>query len=79
MTLYIRKLILVDENDNVIYGVEKTTATKGLTKALSIVRDKEGLATLREQLKKNVRELDKEFKEYFNMGGNFEKEKKILP
>lgn len=64
--LYIRKLDLVDEDDNLVLKIRSQEATRALSKAMSVVKAKEGpneVKTIWEKLKK----LDKEFQEYFSM------------
>jgi len=64
--LYVRKLDLIDEGDNVILKIRNQEATQALSKAMSIVNAKEGpneIKTIWDKLKK----LDKEFQEYFSM------------
>lgn len=64
--LYIRKLDMVDEDDNVVLKIRSQEATQALSKAMSIVQAKEGnkeVKTIWDRLKK----LDKEFQEYFSM------------
>lgn len=59
--IYIRRLELVDENDEIIYKAKHISATKGLSIALKIVKEKGGI-------KEKLQQLDEEFKEYFNFG-----------
>lgn len=64
--LYVRKLDLVDEDDNIVLKIRSQEATQALSKAMSVVKAKEGpkeIKSIWDKLKK----LDKEFQEYFSM------------
>jgi len=58
--IYIKKLVLVDEFDQVVFKTERTKAIDGLATAMKIVKDKGGI-------KRRLKELDEEFKEYFKI------------
>lgn len=64
--LYIRKLELVDEYDNLILKIKSQKATEALSKAMSIVNAKEGPKEIKNIWDK-LKKLDKEFQEYFSM------------
>ena len=64
--LYVRKLDLVDEDDNVILKIRSQEATQALSKAMSIVQAKEGTKEIKSIWDK-LKKLDKEFQEYFSM------------
>lgn len=59
--LYIKKLIVVDENDEIILRLNHTKALEGATILLRVISDKGGI-------KQRLKELDEEFKDYFNFG-----------
>ena len=67
MMLFVRKLELVDEDDNILLKIKSNKkASVALSEAMSIVKAKEGnkeIKTIWDKLKK----LDKEFQEYFSM------------
>lgn len=58
--IYIKKLILVDESDNIIFKTERKKAVDGLAAAMKIVKDKGGI-------KAKLQQIDQEMKEYFGM------------
>lgn len=63
MTLYIRKLELCDENDEVIYRASHAPASEILSKALQIVKQKDGTNKIRIAL----RRIDTELANYFKI------------
>lgn len=73
--LYIRKLEIVDETDNVILRLKRKNAVEGLTSALDVVRQKDNINSFKEIFKNYLKKIDEEFKEYFNIGGKNEKKK----
>lgn len=67
--LYVKKLIITDETDSVIYKAKTQKAIPALEQALEIIKQKEGDKEVKGILKKFLLDLDKEFKEYFDMRG----------
>lgn len=64
--LYVRKLDIVDEDDNIVLRIRDKKASVALSEAMSVVKAKEGdkeIKTIWDKLAK----LDKEFQEYFSM------------
>jgi len=59
--LYIKKLVVVNENDEIILRLNHTKALEGATTLLKVINDKGGI-------KQRLKELDEEFKDYFNFG-----------
>ena len=66
--LYIRKLELANENDETVFKIKGVKAREGLSKALEFMKDKEGDGEVRGVFKEFLSKLDKEFKDYFDMG-----------
>lgn len=64
--LYIKTLIICDEFDNPIIKLEHIKAIDGLSKAIFIVKEKEGIG-IKQKIKKKLSALDKEMIEYFKM------------
>jgi len=64
--LYIKKLDIVNEDNLVVYRICNTKAIDGLSRALEIVKAKEGVKAQNLILKK-LKDLDKEFIEYFKL------------
>ncbi|KKK58447.1 hypothetical protein LCGC14_3044370, partial [marine sediment metagenome] len=66
MMLFVRKLDIVDEDDNLVLKIRSKKASVALSEAMAIVKAKEGdkeIKTIWDKLKI----LDKEFQEYFSM------------
>lgn len=64
--LFVRKLDIVDEDDNLVLKIRSKKASVALSEAMAIVKAKEGdkeIKTIWDKLKI----LDKEFQEYFSM------------
>jgi hypothetical protein len=66
--LYIKTLIICDKDDQVIFKIARQPAVEGLQQALQIVNEKDGPKSFRKILSTYMDQLDKEFKDYFNMG-----------
>jgi len=66
--LYIKKLVITDENDNVIHTIGHIKALDGLTEAIALVNLKDGISS-KGRIAKKLSEIDMEFKEYFNLDG----------
>jgi hypothetical protein len=64
--IYITKLEMVDENNNIVYRVERKKAIETLNEAILLVMQKEGL-TKKEMKGKFWKSLDNEFKDYFGI------------
>lgn len=61
-SLYIRRLEIVDDSDNVIHKVKDVPLSKGLEKALEIVKHKDGNKNFKRLINKFVDYLDQDFK-----------------
>lgn len=62
MTLYIKRLVISDETDNVVYEVRNVKAYDGLRKAIRVIEAKDG-GGFRGWLHK----IDKDFEEAFRL------------
>lgn len=67
MVLHIKKLIICDEFDNILYKSGYERATTSLKNALRYVNQKEGGESIICILKEYLTDLDKEFQEYFRL------------
>jgi len=65
--LYIRKLEIVDDSDNVIHKVKNVPVKKGIHDALRIIEHKDSKKTLKRILLDFRNYLDKDFKALFYM------------
>jgi len=63
--LYIRKLEIIDEQDNIILKLKGCKADKGIRTALKVIEAKEGNKTFKDSLQKYFRQLDEDFINYF--------------
>jgi len=70
MSLYIRKMI-IEDNNKIVFSIENKPAEIALYKALDFIRVKDGNIGLKRAFKAYFRSIDKEMKEYFDFGGNF--------
>ena len=66
MRSYINKLEIVDENNTILFRLNKCKAQEALNSAMLFLAQKEGI-TKKEIKKSYWNELDKEFKEYFEL------------
>lgn len=65
--LYIRRLEIVDDTDQVIHKVRDVGVKKGFYEALRIVEQKDGRSTLKKIFIKFARDLDDKLKESLGM------------
>ena len=70
--IYVRHLVLVDENDTVLLNIKKQRAIKALTSAMRIVENKDCRRTVLQIVRNYIKNLDNEFSEYFKLGGENE-------
>jgi uncharacterized protein YyaL (SSP411 family) len=66
--LYVRKLEIVDETDTTVLTIKNKDAIFALNTALKVVNQKEGGKRAKGLIRKFLKDLDQEFKEYFDMG-----------
>lgn len=62
MTIYVRKLILVDEDGRVVHRIENKKAEDVLPQAINLLRAKDGV-----RLKQFALRLDEDFKKLFGI------------
>lgn len=67
MSLFIRKVELVDEYDNIILKLYNVPASVGVNKILNKINDNEGKVKVQGIFKKFLYDLDNEFREYFKI------------
>lgn len=65
--LYIRRLELIDENDNIVFSLRHVKASQGLIQALDICNKKDGKREIKKGFANYLRRVDNEFKEYFSL------------
>ena len=66
--LYIRKLEISDDQDQTIFKIKNMDAEKGLRKALQLIDNVQGKKEVKGIFRRFLKDLDKEFKQYFDMG-----------
>lgn len=65
--LFMRRMEIVDEFDNVIYKVKDLPVRYAMQGALEIIEYKDSKKTVVKIFSKSIKFLDKEFKTLFNM------------
>ena len=61
--LYLKKLVIIDECDEIVFKSDNKKAMEGLAEAMDFIQRKEGL----KGLKKFLYDLDKQFKEMYRL------------
>lgn len=65
--LYIRKLEIVDDADNIIYRIKNVSVRRGFQDALETIRQKDGKKAVFKIFLKFAKFLDDDFKKLFKL------------
>ena len=74
--IYIRKLEIVDDNDNIIYKVSDVPLKQGMQGALEVIQHKDSEKTVAKIFSKFVKYIDEDFKNLFGMEEENDKKNK---